>query len=54
MPEDTDLDLVVSSITTTFGGITEHIPTVVAAAIGVALLFWGVRKLVGLFKSVAK
>lgn len=37
-----------------FGDIMTHIPTVATAAIGVAIAFWGVRKLAGFFKSLAK
>lgn len=41
------------SIVDTFAGVTEYIPAIVVGAIGVALFFWGVPKLIGLFKRVA-
>lgn len=41
------------SIVTTFSGLTTYIPAIVLGAIGVALFFWGVPKLIGLFKRVA-
>lgn len=52
MPVDPLADLA-DSIVTTFSGLTEYIPAIVVGAIGVALFFWGVPKLIGLFKRVA-
>ena len=45
---------IVTEITTQFGTLATHVPAVVGGAIGVALLFWGTRRLIGLFKSVAR
>lgn len=52
--EPTALESVVSSITTTFAQILPSVPVVVGAAIGLSLVFWGTRKLIGIFKSSAK
>lgn len=54
MPPTTDLDDVVTSITDSFVALGPVVPSVVGAAIGIALLFWGAPKLVGLFKRIAK
>lgn len=45
---------IVTAINTQFGTLATHVPSVVGAAIGVALLFWGTKRLIGLFKSVAR
>lgn len=52
-PEPEGLEALAASIVSTFSGLTEYIPAVVVGAIGVALFFWGVPKLIGLFKRVA-
>lgn len=41
-------------VTDAFASFAGYIPGVATAAIGVAVLIWGIRRLSGLFKSLAK
>lgn len=49
-----DISDVATSIVTALGGIGVAVPVVIAGGLAVGLFFWGAKKLVGLFKSVAK
>ncbi len=51
--DPTPLETLAGEIVTTFTELVDYIPAVVVGAIGVALFFWGVPKLIGLFKRVA-
>ena len=49
--EETTPDAIVTAAFADFAG---YIPAVATAAIGITVLLWGTKKLIGFFKGVAK
>lgn len=44
----------VDDVVTALGGLAAFIPAVVVGALAITLFFWGVPKLIGLFKRTAR
>lgn len=48
------MDGVVTAITTGVADLTDAAPAVIGIGVGIAVLFWGAPKLIGLLKRTSK